>query len=115
MMIDDEHDGGASAAAATDLYSEPGTMPLHYNASSSAAYAYAQDEYNYGSYDDYYSSGATQPKYDYSVLAVALITMGLIVPVEIVRHKIDHKAVGRPFAKTVLDFLYSERECSCSW
>ena len=62
------------------------------------------DENNsYDSYDAY-------PKYDYSVLAVALITMGLIVPVELVRHRIDARAAGRPFARTVLDFLYSERE-----
>lgn len=106
--IGGEYDGGSTS----DLYAEPDTMPLHYNASAAAA-AYAQDEY-YGSYDDY-SNGAAPPKYDYSVLAVALITMGLIVPVEIVRHKIDHRAIGRPFAKTVLDFLYSEREFSYSW
>lgn len=67
---------------------------------------FAHDEYDY-SYVYYESSTS---KYDYSVLAVALITMGLIVPVEIVRHKVDHRAVGRPFAKTVLDFLYSECE-----
>lgn len=65
---------------------------------------FAQDEYDYSYYE------SSPPKYDYSVLAVALITMGLIVPVEIVRHKVDHRAVGRPFAKTVLDFLYSECE-----
>ena len=80
--------------------------PLEFNAT------HAGDEYDH----DYMyseSSYSSSPKYDYSVLAVALITMGLIVPVEIVRHKIDHRAVGRPFAKTVLDFLYSECEYMC--
>ena len=77
-----------------------GSSPLESNATG-----IAQDDYDYM----YYESSSS-PKYDYSVLAVALITMGLIVPVEIVRHKIDHRAVGRPFAKTVLDFLYSECE-----
>ena len=82
-----------------------GSSPLESNATG-----LAQDEYDYDFmyYESSYSS--SPPKYDYSVLAVALITMGLIVPVEIVRHKIDHRAVGRPFAKTVLDFLYSECE-----
>ena len=85
-----EHDGG---------FREPETSSLlEVNAT------YAGDEYDYMYYE------SSSPKYDYSVLAVALITMGLIVPVEIVRHKIDHRAVGRPFAKTVLDFLYSECE-----
>ena len=80
------------------------SSPLESNAT------HAGDEYDYDFmyYESSYSS--SPPKYDYSVLAVALITMGLIVPVEIVRHKIDHRAVGRPFAKTVLDFLYSECE-----
>ena len=78
-----------------------GSSPLESNAT------HAGDEYDY---DFMYYESSSPPKYDYSVLAVALITMGLIVPVEIVRHKIDHRAVGRPFAKTVLDFLYSECE-----
>ena len=99
-----EFDGDSTT---TDWHSEPGTLSLHYyNAST----VYAEDGYYGTGYDYDYSNGATPPKYDYSVLAVALITMGLIVPVEIVRHKIDRRAIGRPFAKTVLNFLYSERE-----
>ena len=81
-----------------------GSSPLESNAT------HAGDEYDHDHYESSSSSSSSSPKYDYSVLAVALITMGLIVPVEIVRHKIDHRAVGRPFAKTVLDFLYSECE-----
>ena len=97
---------GSSSAAFLGEYDggvrEPEmSSPLEFNAT------HAGDEYDY---DYMYYESSSSPKYDYSVLAVALITMGLIVPVEIVRHKIDHRAVGRPFAKTVLDFLYSECE-----
>lgn len=49
---------------------------------------------------------------DYSVLSVAIMTLGLLLFVEIVRHYIDHKAHGRPYFQTVLDGVYSECECS---
>ena len=48
---------------------------------------------------------------DYSVLSVAIMTLGLILVVEILRHKIDHAAKGRPLAKAVLDNVYLE--CTC--
>ena len=48
---------------------------------------------------------------DYSVLSVGVLTLGLVLFVEIVRHHIDHKAEGKPFFKTVLDGVYSE----CKW
>ena len=51
---------------------------------------------------------ATYSKIDYTVLSVALLTLGLILVVEIARHKIDHRAHGRPFAKTVLEQVYRE-------
>ena len=45
---------------------------------------------------------------DYSVVSVGVLTLGLILLVEIVRHHIDHAAHGRPFFKTVLENVYSE-------
>ena len=51
---------------------------------------------------------ATKSLVDYTVLSVALLTLGLILVVEIARHKIDRRAHGRPFAKTVLEQVYRE-------
>ena len=51
---------------------------------------------------------ATQSLIDYTVLSVALLTLGLILVVEIARHKIDRRAQGRPFARTVLEQVYRE-------
>ena len=48
---------------------------------------------------------------DYTVLSVAVLTLGLILLVELARHKIDHMAHGRPFFKTVLEGVNSE----CKW
>lgn len=84
-----------SLADNSTSYEEP-----YSSSASSSGYELA---YEYESYESKY-------KYDYTVLAVALITLGFVLPVELARHKIDHHAVGRPFAKTVLEFLYSERE-----
>lgn len=47
---------------------------------------------------------------DYSVLSVGVMTLGLIMIVEVVRHKIDHSAASRPFSKAVLQGVYSERK-----
>jgi hypothetical protein len=46
---------------------------------------------------------------DYTVLGVAVITLGLILVVELIRHRLDVAATGRPFFKTVLEGVY--REC----
>jgi hypothetical protein len=46
---------------------------------------------------------------DYTVLSVAVITLGLILVVELIRHRFDVAATGRPFFKTVLEGVY--REC----
>ena len=48
---------------------------------------------------------------DYTVLSVAVATLALILVVELVRHKLDHLAQGRPFFKTVLEGVNSE--CTC--
>lgn len=45
---------------------------------------------------------------DYTVLSVAVATLALILIVELVRNKMDHAAVGRPFFHTVLTSVNSE-------
>lgn len=50
---------------------------------------------------------------DYSVLSVGVMTLGLIMIVEVIRHKIDHAAAPRPFSKAVLQGVYSERKSFC--
>ena len=46
---------------------------------------------------------------DYSTLSVAVTTLVLILLVELIRHKLEVNAVGRPFFNTVLEGVY--REC----
>lgn len=45
---------------------------------------------------------------DYTVLSVGVMTLGLILFVEFMRHWLDRKAEHRPFFKTVLETTYSE-------
>jgi hypothetical protein len=45
---------------------------------------------------------------DYSVLSVAVMTLGLIMMVEVFRHRLDHAAIGRPFFTAVLEGVYAE-------
>jgi len=47
---------------------------------------------------------------DYSVLSVGVMTLGLIMVVEVLRHRLDVAALGRPFFKAVLEGVYAERE-----
>lgn len=54
-------------------------------------------------------AGAETLPLDYTVLSVAVITLGLILVVELIRHRFDIAATGRPFFKTVLEGVY--REC----
>ena len=56
-------------------------------------------------------AGASQK--DYTVLSVAVLTLGLILVVELIRHQVDHAATGRFFFKTVLDGVYRERKLRC--
>ena len=79
-------------------------MKSMFNPSSSGGNYTYDDEFKVEEYAESTNS------YDFSVLAVALITLGLVLPVELVRHAIDHRTIHRPFAKTVLEFLYSECE-----
>lgn len=53
---------------------------------------------------------ATKAGIDYSVLSVAVVTLGLIMVVEVGRHRLDHMAIGKPFFKNVLEGVYSERK-----
>jgi hypothetical protein len=68
------------------------------------------------SYDTYFQKEAEKVAksdygaVDYTVLSVVVVTLGLVILVEIVQHKLDHKAHGRPFFKTVLEAVYRERE-----
>jgi len=56
------------------------------------------------------SSGIEGPsRIDYSVLSVGVMTLGLIMVVEVLRHRLDVAAVGRPFFKAVLEGVYTER------
>jgi hypothetical protein len=48
---------------------------------------------------------------DYSVLSVTVMTLGLIIMVEFVKHKMDHMAHGRRYFTAVLQTFYAE--CTC--
>jgi hypothetical protein len=45
---------------------------------------------------------------DYSVLSVTVMTLGLIIMVEFVKHKIDHMAHGKRYFTAVLQTFYAE-------
>ncbi|KAL7555715.1 hypothetical protein ACA910_009880 [Epithemia clementina (nom. ined.)] len=45
---------------------------------------------------------------DYSALSVAVMTLGLILVVEVLRHRLDHWALGRPYCMAVLENIYAE-------
>lgn len=47
---------------------------------------------------------------DYSILAVMVGTLALVLMVELIRHFIDHFAESRPFFQAVLNSAYSERK-----
>jgi hypothetical protein len=47
-------------------------------------------------------------KLDYSTLSVAVTTLVLILLVELIRHKLEVNAVGRPFFNTVLEGVYRD-------
>jgi len=61
--------------------------------------------------DDYGGGGYKAKdavRIDYSVLSVAVMTLGLIMIVELARHKLDHVAHHKPFLKAVLEGVYEE-------
>ena len=47
---------------------------------------------------------------DYTVFAMAVVTMGLLLIVAIIRHKIDHMARGKEYFENVLEAVYHERK-----
>lgn len=57
------------------------------------------------------SLGSEDPmKLDFTVFAMAVMTMTLLLVVEVVRHKIDLWARGHEFFEAVLKTVYSECE-----
>ncbi len=47
---------------------------------------------------------------DYTIFAMAVLTMGLLLIVEVIRHGIDRMAQGHDFFETVLKTVYHECE-----
>ena len=71
---------------------------------------------SYDNYDNYsehqrWLAGDKPEALDYSVLSVGVMTLGLILCVEVLRHKLDQIASHRAFFKVVLEATYSECEC----
>lgn len=52
--------------------------------------------------------GESDLQIDYSVLGVLVMTLGLIMIVEVFRHRLDHAAKGKPFFSSVLEGVYTE-------
>jgi hypothetical protein len=70
-----------------------------------------EEEFTPASWWERWLAGGGEPtRIDYSVLSVTVLTLGILMIVEVVRHRIDHAAVGRPFFETVLEGVYAERK-----
>ncbi len=54
------------------------------------------------------SGGGGPVQLDYTVFAMAVLTMGLLLIVEVIRHGLDRMAQGRDFFETVLKTVYHE-------
>jgi hypothetical protein len=54
------------------------------------------------------ATGEEEEPLDYTVVSVAVVTLGLLLGVEMIRHRLDQSAHNRPFFKTVLEGVYSE-------
>jgi|AntRauTorckE5430_2_1112549.scaffolds.fasta_scaffold02354_3 hypothetical protein len=50
------------------------------------------------------------PAVDFTVFAMVIVTMGLLLIVEILRHKLDKIAKGKEFVENVLGAVYHERK-----
>ncbi|KAL7540630.1 hypothetical protein ACHAXR_010673 [Thalassiosira sp. AJA248-18] len=48
------------------------------------------------------------PTVDYAVISVVVITLGLVLAIEVLRHQLDVVASGNPFFQTVLELMYRE-------
>lgn len=67
-----------------------------------------QQELQWAAQHRVWRAGGGPVEIDYSIFSVAVFTLGLIMMVEVFRHRIDHAASGRPFFKAVLDGVYQE-------
>ena len=86
-------------------------------------------EHEYGDHDEYFDhvgggfedgdfhhqhrnlAGAKYRRpFDYSILAVGIITLALLICAEALKHHLDHAAKGRPFFHSVLDGVKEERK-----
>ena len=53
------------------------------------------------------------PTVDYAVISIVVITLGLVLAIEVIRHQLDVAASGNPFFQTVLELMYRECELYC--
>ena len=53
------------------------------------------------------------PTVDYAVISVVVITLGLVLAIEVLRHQLDVAASGNIFFQTVVELMYRERELRC--
>jgi len=51
---------------------------------------------------------------DYSVLSVAVMTLGLIIVLEVGKHYLDQSSKGKPFVTALLDGVYEECAYLCA-
>ena len=79
-----------------------------------ATYFHRDDHQDYG-HDGYHDShrmlapAGGVPTVDYAVIATVVLTLGLVLAIEVLRHQLDVAASGNPFFQSVLEGLY--REC----
>ena len=97
----DSFDYGPNRSFLNDQYHQQDEQQEYYYGSN---YEHSMDEYERYLADKY----AEEESLDYSVLSVGILTLGLILLVEVIRHQIDHSAHGRPFFQAVLENIYSE-------
>lgn len=103
----------------TTFGSSGGYSSSSYNESSSSSYGYGDNSSSYNDYgygDPYASSsyGYGEKKeygedFTYGAMSVAVVTLGLVIVIEAILHRIDMSASGKPFYQAVLDAVY--REC----
>ena len=55
-------------------------------------------------------AGGDDVELDYTILSVAVMTLGLLLIVDLGRHRMDHAALNRPFFSSVLEHVYGERK-----
>ena len=100
-------------------------MNHHYNPSPlSNSHDYNSTHYDHDFYHphaiptivDRFLASAYEEKrsLDYSVISVVIFTLGMILAVEVLRHKLDAAASGNPYFHTVLELMYRERELNAA-